>query len=618
MKTYYSLFVAIVFVLTTCSPFALSAKDVDVLVVGGGASGVAAGVQSSRLGSRTLIVEESTWLGGMLTAAGVSAIDGNYRLPSGFWGEFRDSLACHYGSLEALSTGWVSKVLFEPSVGNKVFHQIVAKEQNLEVYKEAKLLSLKKKKKGWQAQIEHQGKKEVVDAKIVIDATELGDIAKMVGITYKIGMDSKHETGEDIAPEVANNIVQDLTYVATLKDYGRNVMIERPIGYDSTQFACAAVNKLCITPKEPDRMWQPDRMITYGRLPNKKYMINWPIEGNDYYLNLIELSEQDRNEQLKKAKNFTMNFIYFLQKELGFVNLGLADDEYPTDDLMPFIPYHRESRRIDGEVRFDLNHMTHPYKQKEQLYRTSVAVGDYPVDHHHTRYEGYDSLPNLFFHSVPSYGLPLGTLIPQKIEDFIVAEKSISVTNIVNGATRLQPVVLQIGQVAGVLANLAIKNKVDVRKVSVRDVQNSLLENGGYLLPYLDVEKTHENFKVYQRIGATGILEGEGRNVQWSNETWLRIEDPVFYSELQGLTMLYPSISLPTSEKPLTYADAMELLKEIGEVEKISFKVPLADVYNADIQQQVITRGAFAIMIDRLLDPFNGLDVTLKGEFVKR
>ncbi|MDD4055477.1 MAG: FAD-dependent oxidoreductase, partial [Bacteroides sp.] len=107
--------------------------EVDVLIVGGGTSGISAGISSARLGVSTLILEEYSWLGGMLTSAGVSAIDGNYKLPSGFWGEFRDSLAVHYGGLQNLSTGWVSKVLFEPSVGNKILNTIAAKEEFLDV-----------------------------------------------------------------------------------------------------------------------------------------------------------------------------------------------------------------------------------------------------------------------------------------------------------------------------------------------------------------------------------------------------------------------------------------------------------------------------------------------------
>ena len=95
-------------------------SEFDVVIVGGGAGGTSAAIQSARNGAKTLLIEETNWLGGMLTSAGVSAIDGNYKLPSGFWGEFKDSLVSHYGSLEALKTGWVSNVLFEPKVGNEI------------------------------------------------------------------------------------------------------------------------------------------------------------------------------------------------------------------------------------------------------------------------------------------------------------------------------------------------------------------------------------------------------------------------------------------------------------------------------------------------------------------
>jgi|GEM_PF-4651821 len=86
---------------------------VDVLVVGGGASGITAGIQAARLNVKTLVVEETTWLGGMLSAAGVSATDGNHLLPSGLWGEFRERIYAHYGGPSKVATGWVSNTHFE-------------------------------------------------------------------------------------------------------------------------------------------------------------------------------------------------------------------------------------------------------------------------------------------------------------------------------------------------------------------------------------------------------------------------------------------------------------------------------------------------------------------------
>ena len=401
-----------------------SAERYDVVIVGGGASGTAAGLQAARMGARTLIVEEFDWLGGMLTSAGVSATDGNYRLRGGIWDEFRTELARHYGCDSALITGWVSNVMFEPSVGDSIFKRLVAREPNLTVWYRSAAETAERGKDVWRLGVRRDGRLRPVEADVLVDATELGDVARMAGVPYDVGMDSSAVTHEDIAPAEANGIVQDLTYVAVLKDYGRDVTIPRPDGYDPSLFACCCVNDLCVAPKEPHRMWSREMMITYGKLPNGKYMINWPIEGNDYYVDMIDMTPEERADAVRRAKSHTLSFVYFLQHELGFNTLGLADDEFPTDDRLPFIPYHRDSRRIHGAVRFTLNDITDPYAGT--LYRTAVGVGDYPVDQHHTRYSGWDDLPDLYFHPIPSYGFPLGIVIPAGFPGLLVAEKSVS------------------------------------------------------------------------------------------------------------------------------------------------------------------------------------------------
>ena len=600
-----------------------AATKTDVLVVGGSTSGVAAGIQSARLGAKTIIIEESPWVGGMLTSAGVSAVDGNYNLRSGIWGEFLDSLAIHYGGLSALKTGWVSNVLFEPSVGNAIFKKMIAAESNLTLINGCTVSSLRKKGKTWHIETtDKNGNIRKFKSKILIDATELGDIAKLAGATYDIGMESRKSTGEDIAPDCSNDIIQDLTYTAILKDYGTVVTIPQPKGYNPDDFACCCDNQLCINPKEPNRIWSKDMMISYGKLPNGKFMINWPIEGNDFYSNMIEMDSEERTKEIEKAKNHTLCFLYFLQKELGMNTLGLADDEFPTADKLPLIPYHRESRRIHGIVRFNLNDICKPYEQEHKLYRTAIAVGDYPVDQHHTRYTGYDSLPDLHYHAVPSYGLPLGTLFPKDIPGLIVAEKSISVTNIVNGTTRLQPVVLQIGQAAGATAALAVKADTNPTNVPVRLVQEELLNASGYLLPYLDVPKESPLFKPLQRIGATGILKGVGRTKDWSNQTWLRSDSILIANELLGLVDCYPISAnrLELTDKAITIAQAIDIIEHIAETENINRKMtPLqwSELGLVDYTPtRHITRGEMAVIIDYILDPFHNLQVDIFGNFM--
>ena len=86
-----------------------------ILVIGGGTGGTAAAIQSARSGVKTILVEPTHMLGGMLTAAGVSCTDGNDALASGIWQSFREALHTHYGT-KNLATGWVSETCFEPHV----------------------------------------------------------------------------------------------------------------------------------------------------------------------------------------------------------------------------------------------------------------------------------------------------------------------------------------------------------------------------------------------------------------------------------------------------------------------------------------------------------------------
>lgn len=597
----------------------------DILIIGGGASGTAAGVQSARLGVKTLIVEETPWLGGMLTAAGVSAVDGNYRMPAGIFGEFRSKLADYYGGLDSLKTGWVSNVLFEPSVGNRMFNELAAAEKNLTVMQPATVTSVKKEKKGgWTVTVRNTetGKKQKIQAKLLIDATELGDIAKAAGVGYDIGMESRSVTGEDVAPEEAHpSIIQDLTVVAIMKDYGHEAPeVKAPEGYDRTKFINSCLNPDFVPGSiAKEREWSTDMMITYGKLPNGKYMINWPIQGNDYYVNLIEMTPAQREKALIPAKNHTLGFVHFIQHDLGFKNLGLADDEFPTADKLAFIPYHRESRRIHGLVRMDVNHVNAPYDQPHPYYRTGIAVGDYPVDHHHEAYSGADRLPNLYFHPVPSYNVPMGVMIPRGVDDLIVAEKSISVSNIVNGATRLQPVVVQLGQAAGAIAATAVLENRQPAQVDVRHIQDILLDAGGYIMPYIDVPADDEHFKTYQRIGASGALRGFGRTVDWHNETHLRVNDPMLGTELEGFAELYPAtrpLIARIGNRQLTMSDAVRLIAVAADADA-STMGKLIDPFITNLTNEVkITRGQFAAMVDRSLDPFHTFSVTITGETV--
>ncbi len=610
-------FLILFFVLSQIS-FVFPQEDYDVIIVGGGASGTAAGISAGRLGIKTLIIEQTPWLGGMLTSAGVSAIDGNYRLPSGIWGEFKSNLENHYGGPEKLATGWVSNTLFEPKVGNQILQQMANSVEKLTVTFNSTWQTADYSNGVWRVSYRKDGKLFEVQAFLLIDATELGDVAASQGLSYRIGMDAKDEIGESFAPAERNDIIQDLTYVVTLQDYGKDAdkTIKKPENYDPSEFECACAHSDPITEKEAVSDCQ--KMINYGKLPNGKYMINWPNCGNDYYLNIIEKTPEEREIALKDAKQASLRFVYYIQHELGFKHLGIAEEEYPTADDLPMIPYHRESRRFEGLVDFTLPFVRTPYDAPSPLYRTGVAVGDYTIDHHHKKNLEAPAIDFIKIR-VPSYNVPLGAMIPKEHKALILAEKSISVSNIVNGATRLQPVVLGIGQAAGVLAAVAFKEGKALNEVSIREVQSVLLSQNAYIMPFLDMNPTEDHFVAMQKIGATGIIKGEGVPYLWANQTWFYPDRLVTEYELvEGMRPLYPAFKdyWGASGDYLTGASFQQIL------ELVKPNTPLVEIAQAWKRSGLegnfktetqLNRKEVSVLLDELLDPFSK-EVNWNGE----
>ena len=596
-------------------------RTYDIVVVGGGTGGAAAGIQSARLGASVLMVSEEQWLGGMLTSAGVGAVDGNYRMRGGIFAEFCDSVALRYGGYDSLKTGWVSNIMFEPSVGADIFDNMAAAEPCLQVDKGVVLEAMEKDGEYWRLKFSDtdSGRKMLpVRAKVVIDGTELGDVMRMAGVNCRYGMDSKYDTSESIAPEERNDIVQDMTWVAVLKDFGEGTdkTIPCPPGYDPDLYRDCCISDGNSIGARP--LWTAGEMLDYGKLPSgNEYMLNWPIEGNDFYGNVAGMDRESRGKMYDAAKNRTLGFIYYIQTELGLKNIGISDEEFPTEDGLALIPYHREAGRIDGEVLFTVDCAAHPFDQDMPLYRTGIAVGDYAVDHHHDRYDGQEDLPDLHFYPIPSFNVPIGVLFPSTADNLLAADKSVSVSNIMNGATRLQPVMMQVGQSAGIIAALAVRDGKSVKDVGVREVQEIILEDGGYIMPYIDLKPGDRGFSAIQKIGATGILKGEGRNEGWTNITVFHVDEPVSWADLsEGLSYDYPeAAAFARNVEGNVHFGALEQLFSIMSPDKDYDMMALCDTLGIGIHNEddELTRLEFAIILDAAVDPFRQRPVDIYG-----
>lgn len=485
----------------------LKRRSVDVLVLGGGTSGVAAACQAARMGATVLLAEESPWLGGMLTAAGVSCIDGNEGpLAGGVFRRFRDAMEEHYGGREAVRTGWVSNTCFDPRVAARWFAS-KAERFGVEVRHGCRpVLVLRDDDRVRGAVLEQGGEREAVTAHVTIDATELGDGLQLGRVPFRLGRDARSDTGEPDAPEEADFLVQDLTWVAILRAWpDRAPAVPRPTGYDPAVFDGATAIR---TPSD-DPAWMNhalhdwDSFLSYGRLPGDRYMLNWPFHANDFPMTPALFTAAGRAAAFGEARARTLAFVHYIQNELGHPEIGIDPEVFGTSDGLAYIPYIRESRRMIGVATIaEGDVVPAPGRVRPARHRDSVAVGDYPLDHHHWRHH----LPpgqrvEIDYPKTAPFQVPYRALVPARVDGLLAVEKNLSVTHIANGCVRLQPVVLAIGQAAGAAAAVAADRGCEPRDVDVAHLQDLLLDDRAVLVPYRDVDPTHPAFPSIQRIG---------------------------------------------------------------------------------------------------------------------
>jgi len=489
----------------------------EVLVVGGGTGATAAAIQSARRGAKTLLVTEFPWLGGMLTSAGVAAPDGNElrSLQTGLWGQFLRALAQQQAG--GLDHAWVSFFTYDPALGAAIFGQWVRE-----------LPGLTWRMGGEPQEVLRQGDRVVgvafsqftVQATMVVDGTELGDLLALGAVPHRWGWEPQEQWGEPSAPPAAalggdpsydRYPVQSPTWVVVLQDYGPGgiapPITPSPLGHGSEHFSGA---------------WErhgADRFLTYGQLPGHRLMINWPIRGNDYGEGVGRLvgSPGERHQFLQEALWHSQHFAHWIQTQIPQgQRYGLASSVFP---LLPHTlgggafalhPYYRESRRVQGLVTVveqDLlpQGSLAPLPQDAQGHITSIAVGNYANDHHYPDREIPLAPKSMVWGgrwTGTPFGLPYGCLVPEAVDGLLVCDKNISVSHMANGATRLQPLVMGLGQAAGMAAALCVERGCQPRDLPVGVLQEALITDPlapAAVIPSLDLVPEHPHWLQTQR-----------------------------------------------------------------------------------------------------------------------
>jgi hypothetical protein len=351
---------------------------------------------------------------------------------------------------------------------------------------------------------------QTITASCFLDATEQGDLLPLTKTEYVAGFESKKQTGELHGPEEAQPANQQAFTVCFAVDYldGEDHVIDKPREYAFwrdyvPQMRPPWPGKLLSwsmsnpqTLKERAVTFDPAaeanprgllNLFIYRRIANRRNfapgayssdisLINWP--QNDYWLgNLHEVSEAEAARHLERGKQLSLSLLYWMQTEAprpdgkqGWRGLRIRPDITGTEDGLAKQPYIRESRRILAEFTVVEEHvgtearMKATGKPREEVaaerFTDSVGVGSYRIDLHPSsggdNYIDVSSLP---------FQIPLGALIPRRVENLLAACKNLGVTHITNGCYRLHPVEWNIGEAAGAVAARAVALKTRPRAI---------------------------------------------------------------------------------------------------------------------------------------------------------
>ncbi|OCA86118.1 FAD-dependent oxidoreductase [Bacillus sp. FJAT-27225] len=506
----------------------------DVVIVGAGLGGCSAALSALQSGKTVILTEETKWIGGQITSQGVPPDEHpwiesfgatrNYRT-------FRRKVREYYIDNFPVKThqrmsgqfnpgnAIVSTISHEPRVALRVLYDMLAPYLHsgrltlLTEYKVSDAETDKDKVRSVTVKNGAAGQSYLLRGSYFLDATEMGDVLPLANVEYVIGAESQAETGEPHAPkgEAEPFNMQAFTHCFAI-DYleGENHTIEKPAQYEfwknyqadfwpAKQLSWWGVVPYTLEPIEYSFFYEPGRfsLWNYRRLIDKSNfepgtfrsditVINWP--QNDYWLGpIIDVEEEEKQKHLYNAKQLSLSLLYWLQTEAprpnggyGYPGIRLRKDVLGTEDGLAMYPYIRESRRIKAEYTVTELDISGEIEGKESatFFEDSVGIGCYRLDLHPST--GLDTYIDISSHP---FQIPLGSLIPIRVENLLPAAKNIGTTHLSNGCYRLHPVEWNIGEAAGHLAAYCIDHCVTPREVRnnedrLKDFQARLAQAG--------------------------------------------------------------------------------------------------------------------------------------------
>lgn len=438
----------------------------DVIVAGGGTAGAVSAITCAKLGLKTLVVEELSFLGGSQTGALVTPMMSALVKDEPSFGKVNKEII---DMLEKTGNG--NDLWFNPEELKSVLEElyigyggeILYLSKIIEVVKEDKTV------KG--IKIANKNGIEEKFAKFIIDATGDADIAALAGIPFELGRGSENKCQPvSLRFEAANVDLKCFSeYLKSLGQTNDEQSLEAKTFYG----AHTVEAKWPLTPvfekgiKDGDITFDDSRYFQFFAIPGKPNALAFNCP--EIFTCKNPTKQEDISSALTEGRRAISRLIKFMKKNFnGFENAYIG-----ASATMLGV---RDSRRISGDYLLSSEDLA-AYKKFDD----AIAKCNYYIDVHGLPEDEKTRIEQLRLQSNCNenekyYTIPFRSCVPKEYDGLLVAGRSISADFLAQAAIRIQLVCRAVGEACAYAAFLAIKEDKKIREIDYKAVSNYMLE----------------------------------------------------------------------------------------------------------------------------------------------
>ena len=484
-------------------------EQYDLVVVGGGLTGICAAMAAARNGAKVALVHDRPVLGGNASSEirmHVCGATANMKKPDLSEGGILHELM--------LSNKRVNDS-YNFSIWDAVLFDAVKKQENLTVYLNTTMFGVKTEQ-GRVREIEaYQMSTErrlFITARFFADCTGNGTLSAFAGATFRIGSEAKSEFGEIHAPEQPNNERMGNTLLFKAADRGHPVSFIPPV--DAMHFTEEQLKYRKHSQEIPKEILESTtaeerRMLYDGYAQDYGY---WWIEIQGVKENIIEEYEEIR-DQLVRAVYGVWDHIKN-GGDHGAENFELV--------WVGMLPGTRESRRVECDYMLCETDLL-----EGRRFDDAVAYGGWHIDNHVGLFK-FDQIPSFVYEVPGAYDIPYRSYCVKDFENLFVGGRCMGASKLAMASSRVMGTCAIGGQAIGTAAALLIKaDENNVRAVDVAALQATLLRDDCYLPGYRNADAADLALgakvtasSAQAGFGAENVISGVSRRENGAENAW--------------------------------------------------------------------------------------------------